>query len=210
MTTLIGRKVGMTQNFGSEGQLTPLTVVQAGPCRVLTYRTQEKDGYEAAVVGFEEVAGSKLTNKNQAELGFFKKLGSPVYRTVREFSQRAAEPGSDLTVEQLQAGDRVEVRAVSKGKGWAGAIRRWNFSRGRETHGGKFNRALGSTGQNTEPARVMKGTKMSGRLGGESIYLRSVVVVDVIPEENLLVLKGPIPGGKGNLITIKKRETSKK
>lgn len=192
----------MTQMFNDDGHLVPLTIIQAGPCKVLKLKEAEKDGYSAAVVGFEETEGSKLRSK--AKLGFFKKLGTPVYRVVREFKNFEAEAGQELTVKDFQKGDSLQIQGTSKGKGFAGAIKRWNFARGRETHGGKFNRALGGTGQATEPARVFKGRKMAGQLGGETVSVKSIEVVDTIPEESLLIVKGPVPGAKNGLLRIMK------
>lgn len=202
MSAILGRKIGMTVKFDESGEQIPVTVIQAGPCRVLKSKTVENDGYEAAVVGFEEIEGNRL--KNQAKLGLFKKLGSPVFRVVREFRNLKAEDGSELSVEQFKAGDLLKVTGTSRGKGWAGAIKKWNFSRGRETHGAKFNRALGGTGMCEFPGRVFKGRKMSGRMGNEKVTQKSVEVVDVIKEDNLLVVKGSIVGGENGLLTIQK------
>lgn len=208
MTKILGRKIGMTQSFADEGTLVPCTVIQAGPCKVLQLKTKEKDGYESAVLGFEQVEGTKI--KKRALLGYFKKLGTPVYKVVREFPGTEFEAGQDISVEQFQVGDVVEVQGVSRGKGWAGAIKRWNFSRGRETHGGNFNRALGSTGNNTWPARTVLGRKMSGRLGNETVTVKNLEVVAVMPEDNLLVLRGPVPGGENGLLKIIKTGEKKK
>lgn len=208
MSALIGRKIGMTQVFGPDGEMLPATVIQAGPCRVLKHRTEDKDGYTASVLGFDEVPGAKL--KNKSLLGWFKKLKTPAYRFVREFDLIEAEEGSEVTVEQFQKGDFVKLQGISKGKGWAGAIKRWNFSRGRETHGGNFNRALGGTGMNTWPARTYPGRKMSGRLGNETVSLVAVEVIDVMPEDGLLVVKGPVPGSKNGIVKIEKTLRGKK
>lgn len=202
MSVLLGRKIAMTQSFSEEGTLLPVTVIQAGPCRVLGLRTKEQNGYEAAILGFEQIEGSKL--KSKPGLGFFKKLGSPVFKVIREFRGMQAEINQEVSVEAFKAGDLLQIQGMSRGKGWAGAIKRWNFSRGRETHGGKFNRALGSTGNNTWPARTFRGRRMSGRLGYEKVSIKNVEVLSVIPEDNLLIVKGPVPGGENGLLTIKK------
>ena len=209
MGALLGRKVGMTKAFGNDGKYIPVTIVAAGPCKVLKKRTTDKDGYASAVLGFEETEGAKV--KNRAKLGMFKALGSSVYRVVREFrSLGEVEAGADLTVEQFSEGDKVVVRGRSKGKGFAGAIKRWGFSRGRETHGGKFIRAIGGTGMCEFPGRVYKGRKMPGHMGDENVMVRPVEVMKVIPEENLLLVKGPLPGGKNGLLRIESWGSAKK
>lgn len=208
MSGILGRKIGMTQSFSEEGALVPVTVIQAGPCKVLELRAKDKNGYESAVLGFEEVEGAKLRKK--ALLGYFKKLGSPVFKIVREFRGLSAEAGQDISVSQFQPGDLLQIQGTSRGKGWAGAIKRWNFARGRESHGGDYNRALGSTGNNTWPARTVPGRKMSGRMGSELISIKNIEVVDVIPEDNLLIVKGPVPGGENGLLKIVKIGEKKK
>jgi large subunit ribosomal protein L3 len=151
------------------------------------------------VLGFEEIPGAR---SNKALLGFFKKLQAPVYRFIREFRGHEAPAGQDVGVAQFSKGEALTVEGVSIGKGWAGTIKRWNFSRGRQSHGGNFNRAPGSCGMHTWPARTIPGKKMPGRMGSEYVTLKSVEVVDVIPEENLLLLKGSVPGGEQSLLKI--------
>jgi large subunit ribosomal protein L3 len=168
----------------------------------LELRTKEKNGYEAAVLGFEPVEGARLKSKPQ--LGFFKKLSSPVFKVIREFRGVKAEVNQEVSVESFKPGDQLQIQGVSRGKGWAGAIKRWNFSRGRETHGGNFNRALGSTGNNTWPARTIPGRRMSGRLGFEKVSIKNVEVVAVMPEDHLLIVKGPVPGGEHGLLRIER------
>lgn len=199
MGILIGRKIGMTQSFGEDGQMIPVTVIQAGPCRVVEQRSTDKHGYSAAVIAFEEIPGAKA---KKPRLGFFKKLSSPVYRIIREFRDAQGNVGEDLTVAQFTKGETLTVEGISIGKGWASVIKKWNFSRGRESHGGNFNRAPGSIGMHTWPARTLPGKKMSGRMGNEKVTLKSVEVVDVIPEENLLLVKGPVPGVDQALLKI--------
>lgn len=202
MAVILGRKVAMTQAFNENGGLQPITIIQAGPCKVIETKTDEKNGYSSAVVGFDQIEGSKL--KNKSLLGKFKKLGVPVFKVIREFRNFTAEQGSDLTVEQFQKGDKLVVSGRSKGKGFQNAIKRYNFSRGRETHGGNFNRAIGGTGMCEFPGRVFKGKKMPGHMGDRNLTQKSVTVVDVIPEENLLLVRGPVMGGKNGLLTIRK------
>jgi large subunit ribosomal protein L3 len=208
MTAILGRKIGMTVKFDDGGKQVPLTVIQAGPCKVLQQKTAERDGYQAAVIGFEEVEGSKL--KNRSLLGMFKKLGTPVYKVVREFRGLDAEAGSDLKVDGFSAGDNLQIEGVSRGKGWASAVKRWHFSTGRNSHGGKFVRALGGTGMCEFPGRVFKGRKMSGRMGGDKVTTRGIEVIDIIPEDNLLIVKGPVVGGENGLLKITKIGEAKK
>lgn len=202
MSALIGRKVGITSGFDAAGEPMPVSVIQAGPCKVLSIRTPAKEGYDAAVLGFEEIEGAKV--KQKAKLGLFKKLGTSCYRVIREFRNLKAEAGAEIKVDQFVPGEIIRVEGVSKGHGWTGVIKKWNFGTGRESHGGNCQRKMGSSGMHTWPAHVIKGKKMSGRWGSEKISLRSVEVIQVIPEENLLLVKGPIPGGRHGLLKIEK------
>jgi large subunit ribosomal protein L3 len=200
MSAILGRKIGITTAIGADGNSFPVSVVKAGPCKVLECKTKEKHGYDAIVLGFEEVEGSKI--KSKALLGLFKKLGASCYRVVREFRSTQAAVGSETNVQSFNIGDIVKVEGVSKGHGWTSVIKKWNFATGRESHGGNCQRKMGSSGMHTWPAHVIKGKKMSGRWGSENITLRSVEVVGLVAEEGLLLLKGPLPGGKGGLIKI--------
>jgi large subunit ribosomal protein L3 len=200
MACLLGRKIAMTQTFGPDGELIPVTVIQAGPCKVVDKRTDDKNGYKSVVIGFEEVEGAKL--KSKPLLGFFKKQGTPCFRILKEFRDLDMEVGTDLNVSQFNAGDRILVQGTSKGKGFANVIKKWNFGTGRESHGGNCQRKIGSTGMHTWPAHVIKGKKMPGRLGNEQITLQAVEVVRVIPEENLLLIKGPVPGVTEGLVSF--------
>ncbi len=199
MGILLGRKIGMTQAFEEDGAMIPVTVVYAGPCRVLEQKTEEKHGYKASVLGFEEIPGAR---SRKPLLGLFKKLQSPVFKFIREFRGTDATAGQDLKVDQFKKGETVSVEGISIGKGWAGVIKKYNFSRGRESHGGNFNRAVGSCGMHTWPARTIPGKKMPGHMGVEKVTLKTVEVVDVIPEENLILLKGPVPGADQALLKI--------
>ena len=202
MSALIGRKVGITSGYDSSGEPMPVSVIQAGPCKVLSVRTSAKEGYDAAVLGFEEIEGAKV--KSKALLGVFKKLGTSCYRVIKEFRDMKVDAGSEIKVDQFEPGDIVKIEGVSKGHGWSGVIKKWNFATGRESHGGNCQRKMGSSGMHTWPAHVIKGKKMSGRWGSENVTLRSVEVVQVIPEENLLLVKGPLPGGIHGLLRIQK------
>ncbi len=202
MACILGRKVAMTQTFGPEGEIIPVTVIKAGPCKVIEQRTQDKNGYSAVVVGFEEVEGSKLGSKPL--LGFFKKSNTPCYQVLREFRDLDMAPGTDLTTAQFQTGDKLILESVSKGKGMTGVIKKWNYSRGRMSHGGNCQRKIGSIGMHTWPARVLPGKKMAGNMGNEKITLRTIEVVKSLPEENLLFIKGPVPGAPNALVIIRK------
>jgi large subunit ribosomal protein L3 len=199
MGVILGRKIGMTQAFDVDGGLIPVTVVLAGPCRVLEQRTEEKNGYSAAVLGFEEIAGAR---SRKPQLGFFKKLQAPVFKFIREFRNHEAPVGQDVGVAQFKKGETLTVEGVSIGKGWAGTIKRWNFASGRASHGGNFNRAPGSCGMHTWPARTIKGKKMPGRYGNDAVTLQSVEVVDIVAEDNLLLLRGSVPGAEQSLLKI--------
>lgn len=202
MAAILGRKVGITSRIRDDGASVPASVVQAGPCRILEKRSTGKHGYDAVVVGFEEVEGAKLRSKSL--LGWFKKLGTSCFNVVSEFRDEAGEVGSEVTVKDFSPGDVLIVEGVSKGHGWTSVIKKWNFATGRESHGGNCQRKMGSSGMHTWPAHVIKGKKMSGRWGSEKVTLRSVEVLAVLPEDNLILLKGPLPGGKGGLLKLQR------
>ncbi|MBN8554049.1 MAG: 50S ribosomal protein L3 [Deltaproteobacteria bacterium] len=207
MAQLLGRKVGMTQAFGPEGEAIPVSVIKAGPCKVLQAKTVEKDGYQSVVLGFEEVEGSKI--KAKAQLGAFKKLGTACFKVTKEIQGGTAETGADLNVSQFAEGDILLIEGVSKGHGWTSVIKKWNFGTGRESHGGNCQRKMGSSGMHTWPAHVIKGKKMSGRWGSEKITLRTVEVVKVVLEDHLLMVKGPLPGGRHGLLKMRKMGVKK-
>ncbi|BDX08004.1 50S ribosomal protein L3 [Planctobacterium marinum] len=203
---LIGRKVGMTRIFTEEGGSVPVTVIEATPNRITQLRTAEKDGYRALQV----TAGTKKANRvNKAEAGHFAKAGVEAGRGLWEF-RLGAEEGADLevgkeiTVEIFADTNMVDVTGTSKGKGFAGAIKRWNFSSQRMTHGNSLShRAPGSIGQNQSPGKVFKGKKMAGQLGNKQVTVQSLEVVKVDAENNLLLVKGAIPGSTGGDVIVK-------
>ena len=202
---ILGKKVGMTQVFNSAGHLVPVTVVQAGPCVVVQIKTEEKDGYNAVQLGLEEVKKKKLVNKPLE--GHFVRAGINPQRYLREIRIDAGEEenyqvGQVLKADLFQEGERVDVTGTSKGKGFAGAIKRHGFQRGPMAHGSMYHRRPGSLGA-TDPARVFKGRKLPGRMGGERVTIQGLEVVRVDPENNLLLLKGAVPGKKGSLLLIK-------
>ena len=202
LKAILGKKVGMTQIFTEDGAMIPVTVVEAGPCVVTQVKTEESDGYAAVQVGFGDIRES-LVNKPAA--GQFKKAGLAVKKYLREF--RTAEEfkvGDTIKVDVFENGDKVDVSGVSKGKGYAGAIKRWSQHRGPMTHGSKYHRGQGSMGAKSYPGRVFKTKKMPGHMGAVQRTIINVEVVGVDAEKNMLLIKGSVPGAKGQLLTIKK------
>ena len=200
---LLGRKLGMTQVWTEEGNLLPVTVIEAGPCVVTQVKTADKEGYDALQIGFGDIR-EKLVNKPKA--GHFAKAKVEPLRHLAEIRLNAPatnKVGDVLTVEDFADAEKVNVAGVSKGKGFAGVMKRHNFSGGRASHGSHFHRAPGSIGQAATPARVFKGQKMPGRMGSDKVTVRNLDVVKVDAEQNLLLVKGAVPGGKGALLTIK-------
>lgn len=204
MIGIIGRKIGMTQIFDEAGSVVPVTVVEAGPMFVTQIKTVETDGYNAIQVAFEDL---KENRANKPVKGHFAKAGVSLKKYVREFR---VEDTSEFTVGQeikadiLEAGILVDVQGNSKGKGTAGTIKRWNQSRGPETHGSKFHRAAGSLGAASYPARVIKGMHMAGRMGNETSTVQNLELVKVDAEQNIILVKGAVPGPKGGIVTVRK------
>ena len=200
---LIGKKIGMTQLFDENGKGIPVTVVEAGPCTVVQKKTVENDGYAAVQVGYGDV---KITRVNKPEAGHFKKANVAPKKVLREFRLEdtdALNVGDVLKADVFAAGDRVDVVGTSKGKGTAGAIKRWNFSRLKESHGtGPVARHAGSLGACSDPSRVYKGKKLAGHLGAERVTIQNLDVVKVDVENNLIAIKGAIPGPKGGIVIL--------
>lgn len=200
---IIGRKIGMTQLFDEKGNVIPVTVVEAGPCPVVMKKTIEKDGYEAVQLGFGDI---KVQRLNKPMQGHFNKANVGIKKTLKEI--RRIETGSlnvgdILKADIFEIGERVDVVGTSKGKGWAGAIKRWNFSRLKETHGsGPVARHQGSLGACSDPSRVFKGKKLPGHMGHERVTIMNLNVVKVDVENNLIAIKGAIPGPKGGIVVI--------
>jgi len=193
----------MTQVWSEEGDLIPVTVIEAGPCVVTQVKTVATDGYDAVQIGFSPIDASKV---NKPTAGHFAKAGTDAFAHLSEI--RLDEPtelatGATLTVADFEDATSVNVSGVSKGKGFAGVIKRHNFGGGRASHGSHFHRAPGSVGQAATPAKVFKGQKMPGRMGNEKVTVRNLDVVKIDAEQNLLLVKGAVPGGKGALLTIK-------
>jgi large subunit ribosomal protein L3 len=202
MAALLGKKIGMTQVFQEDGRVERVTVVEAGPCHVTGIRTHERDGYEAVQLAFGEVPEKRLT---KGELGHLKKADAPALRHVKEFRDEAGEltVGETVTVEAFEKGQMVKVSAVAKGKGFQGTIKRHNFSRGPVTHGSHNVRAPGSIGASATPSRVFKGIRGAGQMGNKRITQRGLTVVDVIADQNLLLLRGSVPGPKGGTVEVR-------
>ena len=198
---LIGKKIGMTQIFDDNGNVIPVTVVEAGPCTVVQKKTV--DGYEAVQVGFGEV---KISRVNKPQAGHFKKADVAPKKVLKEFrlaDTSALNVGDILKADVFAVGDRVDVVGTSKGKGTAGAIKRWNFSRLKETHGsGPVARHAGSLGACSDPSRVFKGKKLAGHLGAERVTVQNLDIVKVDAENNLIAVKGAIPGPKGGIVVL--------
>jgi large subunit ribosomal protein L3 len=202
MAALLGRKLGMTLVFGEDGQVERVTVLEAGPCRVTGIRTHDRDGYEAVQLAFGEVSQKAL---NKPLLGHLKKADAGPLRHVREFRDEAGElqVGEDVKVDVFEKGQQVKVSGVSKGKGFQGTVKRHNFSRGPVTHGSHNVRAPGSIGASATPSRVFKGIRGPGQMGNKRVTQRGLTVVDVILDDNLLLLRGPVPGPKGTVVEIR-------
>jgi large subunit ribosomal protein L3 len=202
---LIGKKLGMTRIFDNDGLAVPVTVIEAGPCFVVQKKSAPTDGYEALQVGFDRRSLGKC---NKPAKGHFEKHGAKSgFKYLREFRVAEAagfEAGQEITVEQFAIGDKVDVIGTSKGKGFAGTIKRWNFHRGPMGHGSMSHRAPGSIGASAYPSRVVKGKKMPGHMGNARVTIKNLEVVDVRPEENLLVVRGAIPGPRQGLVLIQK------
>ena len=216
---ILATKVGMTQIFNEDGVLTPVTVLQAGPCVVTQIKTVENDGYSAVQVGFvdkkdkivnKDASGKKeIVHRNgttKAEQGHFAKAGVSSKRFVREFKFENADEytlAQEIKADIFAAGDKVDATAISKGKGFQGAIKRHNQHRGPMTHGSKFHRHAGSNGAASDPSKVFKGKKMPGHMGSKRITIQNLEIVRVDAENNLILVKGSVPGPKKSLVTIK-------
>jgi large subunit ribosomal protein L3 len=202
MKGIIGRKLGMTQVFDQEtGELTPVTVIEAGPCPVVSVRTADEHGYDAVQLAFDAVPERKL---QRARLGHLRKNGVEPHRRLVEIrGPHELTPGETVTVEAFEPGDRVKVSGVSIGKGFQGTVKRHNFGRGPVTHGSHNVRAPGSIGASATPSRVFKGMKMAGRMGGKRVTQVGLTVVETDPEQNLLLVKGAVPGHRNSIVVVK-------
>ncbi len=206
MPGLLGKKLGMTSVYTDEGKLIPVTVVEAGPCRVVSLRTKEKDGYEAVVLGF---GSRKAKNTPKPVKAYFEKHKLELARKIKEFKNfdvSGLKIGDEIKVDIFAEGDKVKVSGISKGKGFQGVMKRHGFGGvGGTTHGqGDRLRAPGSIGQSSYPSRVFKGTRMAGRTGGVRVTTKNLKVIKVIPEKNVLLIKGAVPGAVNSIVEINK------
>jgi large subunit ribosomal protein L3 len=198
---IIGKKLGMSQIFDGR-ELIPVTVIQAGPCKVVQKKTVERDGYEALQLAFQEE--KKQGRVTKAMAGHFKKAEASPHRHLREVRMAGFEQGQDVKVDIFKKGDLVKVTGVSKGKGFAGVMKRHNFRGGPGGHGSMFNRAPGSIGASAWPSRVLPGKKLPGHMGDVTVSVKNIKVVDVRPDQNLLLVYGAVPGGDNALVLITK------
>ncbi len=207
---ILGKKLGMTQVFVADGRRVSVTVVEAGPCTVLQKKTESVDGYNALQVGFSEKKSHRV---NKPMMGHFKKADKGAFACLRELAAVNVDDyqvGDQITCDSVfKAGDIVDVTGTSKGKGFQGVIKRWGFSGGRATHGSHFHRAPGSIGMSASPARVQRGKKMPGQMGNARVTLQNLEIVEVRPEQNLILVKGAIPGANQGLVLIRKCIKSK-
>lgn len=201
---ILGKKLGMTRMFGENGEAIPVTVIEAGPCPIVQIKSEKTDGYEAIQIGFGQTR-EKLVNKPIQ--GHFEKANVSPVKLLREFRIDDAgdyEVGGQITVDLFSVGERIDVSAVSKGKGFAGVMKRWGFKGGRATHGSEGHRRAGSIGASSDPSRVFRGHPMSGRMGGKRANVQNLEVIKVDTERNLLVVRGSVPGPTHGVLTIKR------
>lgn len=202
VSTLIGKKLGMSQLFSPEGEATPVTVIQVGPCTITQIKSVENDGYNAVQLGFGE---QKPRGTTKPLLGHFKRCGKGPFNVIKEVKVDAVEDfelGQEISADIFQVGELVHVMGTSKGKGFAGTIKRWNFSRGPMSHGGMNKRPPGSIGCSASPSRVIKGRKMPGQMGNRRVTVKGLKIVDVRPEENIILVKGAVPGARNGVVLI--------
>lgn len=200
---ILGRKLGMTQIFDENGKVVPVTVVEAGPCVVVQKKTVETDGYNAIKVGFGDIRENLVTKPNK---GQFKKANVAVRRFLKEMRLEditGYEVGSEIKADIFAAGDKIDVTGTSKGKGFAGVIKRWHAARGPETHGSKFHRAVGSMGASSDPSRTFKNKHMPGHMGNKKATSINLTVAKVYGDRNLILVKGAVPGPKKGLVIIR-------
>ena len=210
MKGILGKKVGMTQIFSEEGYLVPATVIEAGPCKVVQSKAIDRDGYVAFQIGFDEIKKEK--NIPKGRLGHFKKVSVPAYRFLREVKLDGLEVkvGNDITVDIFNKGEKVSITGISKGKGFQGVMKRHNYSGGPGSHGSMFNRAPGSIGQSSFPSRVWKNKGLPGHMGAQKVTTKNIEVIDVKKEQNLLIVKGSVPGANGSYLIIRSESSLEK
>jgi large subunit ribosomal protein L3 len=210
VTGLIGKKVGMTQVFGADGVVAPVTVIKAGPCVIAQVKTVDSDGYESVQLGLVEPTPSK---ENKPTQGHFKKAGVPATRVRREVRLKAGgdavKAGDQVNATIFAEGERVDIIGTSRGKGFQGVVKRHHFAGGRMSHGSMFHRAPGSIGASSYPSRVVKGMRMGGHMGNKQITTRNLKIVRVDAENNLLLIEGSVPGGPNAIVVIRKAIAAK-
>lgn len=200
---IIGKKIGMTQIFNQDGVAIPVTVIEAGPCPVVQKKSVERDGYEAVQVAFDQVNEKRV---NKPVSGHYKKANVAVQRVLRELRLTdisSLEVGSVIKCDVFKEGDKVDIQGTSKGHGFSGTIKRWNFHTGPMAHGSGYHRGVGSMGANSTPSKVIKNKKMPGQYGNDTVTVQNLEVVRIISDKNLILVKGSIPGAKGGLVVIK-------
>jgi len=206
---ILGKKLGMTQIFTEDGDVVPVTVVEAGPCVVLATRTKDKDGYNAVQLGYLKVKPQRV---NKPLSGYFQKKKVPPCKVLREFKVypqelESIQEGQEVTVEIFQPGEKVKVTGRSKGKGFQGVMKRHGFSGSRASHGARYHRTPGAIGQHTYPARVFKGMKMAGHMGNKKVTVSGLEVMEVVPDRNLMLIKGSVPGPRQGILVIRKEKS---
>lgn len=209
LNSFLGKKIGMTQIYSEDGKLIPVTLVQAGPCSVMQIKTVENDGYSAIQLGFDD---RKKKSTTKSEIGHASKCSLEPKRFIREIKHESSADikiGQSITVDVFQDVKVINVIGITKGKGYAGVMKRWNFKGGLNTHGSTRHRPPGSISSNTDPARVIRGKKMAGRLGGERVTIKNIDVVKVDLKRNLLFLKGAVPGHKGSYLILDNAKSGK-
>jgi len=201
MKGILGKKIGMTQVFTEDGRLVTVTVIEAGPAKVVQKKEKDRDGYEAVQVGFDEIRKEK--NVTKPMIGHFKKASLPAYRFLRELQVEGLNEGDVITADIFASGEMLSITGLSKGKGFQGVVKRHNFRGGPETHGSMFHRAPGSMGQSSYPSRVFKNKKLPGHMGSEKVTVKNIQIYDVRPEQNLILVKGAVPGANGSYLIMK-------
>jgi large subunit ribosomal protein L3 len=202
VSTLIGKKLGMSQLFSPDGEATPVTVIQVGPCTITQIKSVDNDGYNALQLAFGE---KKPRSTTKPLLGHFKRCGKGPFKAIKEVKVDEVEDfelGQEISADIFQIGELVHVMGKSKGKGFSGTIKRWNFSRGPMSHGGMSKRRPGSIGASAFPSRVIKGRKMPGQMGNRRVTVKGLKIVDVRPEENIILVKGAVPGARNGVVLI--------
>ncbi|MBI4682309.1 MAG: 50S ribosomal protein L3 [Nitrospirae bacterium] len=201
MKSILGKKLGMTQVFTEDGRLIPVTVIEAGPVKVLQKKGKDKDGYDALQIGFDIIRKEKNVTKPMK--GHFKKVSSPMYRLLKEIEMEGFNAGDDINVDIFSKGEKVSVTGTSKGKGFQGVMKRHNYNGGPGSHGSMFNRAPGSMGASSYPSRVWKNKKLPGHMGDERVTVKNIEIFDVRKEQNIMLVKGAVPGANGGYLIIK-------